>query len=180
VEHLDSLTVLVEKPLSYVFPIVDTRNEFTHFPAPAAESLGKPGRPERDRVLQYNWILRLLLEACFLNAVGLANEEICRFVSRSDTYRQRGSATKGLRRAKGPARVRTLIAPGFAGISPDCRAQKTLGMFTRRVCGVGRVPRGNGACRTPVVPSQSCQSAESCPSSNSSNGSAMARSPSDE
>jgi hypothetical protein len=84
VEHDDVLALLVPEPAGYISPIVDTRNEFTHFPVPAAE-IRKPGqRPEPERVLLYNWILRLLLESCFLSALGFAKDDIVSFVHVGD------------------------------------------------------------------------------------------------
>lgn len=75
-EHSEALRVLVEEPETYVSAIVDHRNDFTHFPPPASEArhLGGPRDPER--VLLYNWLLRLLLESCFLKAMGFSADEI--------------------------------------------------------------------------------------------------------
>jgi len=86
--HGDVLRLLVDDPEEYISPIVDTRNEFTHFPVPASEVPGTTARPDPERVLRYNFILRLLLESCFLKAMGFSTDEIGRFVSGSETYRQ--------------------------------------------------------------------------------------------
>jgi hypothetical protein len=65
-----------------VKPIVDHRNAFTHFD-PSTELAHGP-----DRVLLYNFVLRLLLEACFLKAVGLTTQEIATLAHRSERYKQ--------------------------------------------------------------------------------------------
>jgi len=88
--HESVLTALVDKPKELVSAIVDTRNEFTHFPIPEAELSPPYSRPRADRVLQFNWVLRLLLESCFLQAMGFEIAEIESFVRRSETYRQMG------------------------------------------------------------------------------------------
>jgi hypothetical protein len=87
-EHAEVLGSLIEAPESYVSPIVDHRNDFTHFP-PASSDARHPGGPlDTERVLLYNWILRLRLEACFLKAMGFSGDEILSFVRQSETYRQ--------------------------------------------------------------------------------------------
>jgi hypothetical protein len=87
-EYSAAVETLVAHPESYVNPIVDTRNEFTHFPVPTDGTPLNHLRPEPERVLLFNWILRLLLEASFLDAMGFSKEEISGIVARSDTYRQ--------------------------------------------------------------------------------------------
>lgn len=86
--HEEALSLLVENPKQFVEPIVDHRNDFTHFPPEAAELRSPGGQRDPDRVLLYNWLLRLLLEACFLQAMGLSPAEVVSCVGRSDTYRQ--------------------------------------------------------------------------------------------
>lgn len=58
------------------------------FHSQRAETREPRQRPEPERVLLYNWILRLLLESCFLSSMGFAKEEIVSFVRQSETYRQ--------------------------------------------------------------------------------------------
>lgn len=87
-EHGEALRLLVQEPEAYVSAIVDHRNDFTHFPPPAPEARHPGGPPDPERVLLYNWILRLLLESCFLKAMGFSADKIRTFVSRSETYRQ--------------------------------------------------------------------------------------------
>lgn len=86
--HGDVLQLLVPQPDAYISSIVDTRNEFTHFPVPASEAPPATTRPDPERVLLYNWILRLLLESCFLRAMGFTQDDVVSFVRRSETYRQ--------------------------------------------------------------------------------------------
>lgn len=87
-EYAIALRMLVPKPEEYISPILDTRNEFTHFPVPASETPATTTRARADRVLLYNWLLRLLLESCFLTAMGFSTDEIASFVQRSETCRQ--------------------------------------------------------------------------------------------
>lgn len=86
--HGDVLRLLVPEPDEYISPIIETRNEFTHFPVPASEAPQPATRPDPERVLLHNWILRLLLETCFLRAMGFSTDEIASFVRRSETSRQ--------------------------------------------------------------------------------------------
>ena len=80
-----ALEALVARPTAYVDPIVDHRNEFTHFdPAVRTSSAGVP----RERVLLYNFLLQMLLEACFLEIMGFSLDEIVMLLRRSETYRQ--------------------------------------------------------------------------------------------
>lgn len=87
IEHSDALTVLVPKPKQFYSPIADHRNEFTHFPV---EPHGTKQRPrfESDRALLYNYILRLLLEACFLRVMGFSAQEVATITHGCETYRQ--------------------------------------------------------------------------------------------
>jgi hypothetical protein len=86
-EHTEVLRVLVDEPEKYISPIVDLRNEFTHFP-PDSDTPDGGSSPDPERVLLYNWILRLLLESCLLKVVGFSLEDIRALVERSATYRQ--------------------------------------------------------------------------------------------
>ena len=81
-EHVETLRVLIDQPETWVKPILDHRNAFTHF-----DPAGKVARGP-DQVLLYNFLLRLLLEACFLKAMGLTVDEITRLAHRSEGYRQ--------------------------------------------------------------------------------------------
>jgi len=85
-DHSDTLKTLVECPPDWVGPIVDHRNEFTHFPITDEEN--ESPAPDPERVLRYNLFLRLLLEASFMHAMGLGTDRIAEVVRRCDTYRQ--------------------------------------------------------------------------------------------
>jgi len=84
-EYAAALETLVAKPTEYVDPIVDHRNEFTHFDPDDATS---PAEVPPERVLLYNFLLRMLLEACFLETMGFTQGEIVALLRRSETYRQ--------------------------------------------------------------------------------------------
>lgn len=87
-EHRETLRLLVDEPEDYVSPIIDHRNRFTHFPAPPSEARASNATENPERVLLYNWILRLLLECCFLKVMGIRPEETHALVARSELYRQ--------------------------------------------------------------------------------------------
>jgi hypothetical protein len=82
------LELLVPRPIELVRPIVETRNEFTHFPVPARSVGAHRGRKHSLRVIRYNWVLRLLLESCFMQQMGFSIDEIRSCVSESGTYRR--------------------------------------------------------------------------------------------
>ena len=84
--HGDALSALVQDPGKCISPIVDMRNEFTHFAAPALGADAR--RPGSEHAFRYNWILRLLLESCFLTEIGFTHEEVVELVRRSEMYRQ--------------------------------------------------------------------------------------------
>jgi hypothetical protein len=84
-EYAAALETLVTRPVEYVDPIVDHRNEFTHFdPDRRTTTIEVP--PER--VLIYNFLLRMLLEGCFLETMGFTKDQIVALLRRSETYRQ--------------------------------------------------------------------------------------------
>jgi hypothetical protein len=81
-EYAAALEVLVPTPTAYVGPIVKHRNEFTHFD-PKSRTDVPP-----ERVLLYNFLLRLLLEACFLQSMEFSRDEVIALLRRSERYRQ--------------------------------------------------------------------------------------------
>jgi hypothetical protein len=87
-EHRDALLAITDEPDQYVGPIVDHRNDVTHFPRETAAERRRGGSRDPERLLLYNWILRLLLEACFLKTMGFSAAEIRSFVNGSEVYRQ--------------------------------------------------------------------------------------------
>ena len=82
--HAEILEVLVEKPEQWVQRIVDLRNEFTHFPVDDR----KCGSESAERAELYNWLLRLLLEACFLRIVGFEPKQALACVAHCSMYQQ--------------------------------------------------------------------------------------------
>jgi ApeA N-terminal domain 1/Apea-like HEPN len=85
-DHSDALKTLVECPPDWIGPIVDHRNEFTHFPIPGESE--ETSEPDPERLLRYNFFMRLLLEACFLHALRLQTDRIAHLISQCDTYRK--------------------------------------------------------------------------------------------
>ena len=78
-------------PAAYVKGIVEHRNKFTHFnfdPKSRELSGENSVEPEHLRVLLYNFFLKLLLEACFLERMGFTKDEITKIFRRSETYGQ--------------------------------------------------------------------------------------------
>ena len=84
-EYAAGLETLVTRPIEYVDPIVDHRNEFTHFDP---DQRTTPVEVPPERVLIYNLLLRMMLETCFLESMGFTKDEIIALLRRSDTYRQ--------------------------------------------------------------------------------------------
>ncbi len=84
-EYAAGLETLVTRPVEFVDPIVDHRNEFTHFDP---DQRTTPVEVPPERVLIYNFLLRMLLEACFLETMGLTKDQIVVLMRRSETYRQ--------------------------------------------------------------------------------------------
>lgn len=87
-EYEEVLALLVENPKSVVSPIVDHRNKFTHFPV--LESARMIRNHDPMKVIRYNWVLRLLLEACLMSRMGFSVAETKGIVQRSSAYRQMG------------------------------------------------------------------------------------------
>lgn len=82
-EHKMALVKIVPKAGHLVEPIVTRRNELTHFPP---DSRSTP--IDVEEWLRHNFVLRLLLEFCFLKTMGFAADEIARLVDRRDEYRR--------------------------------------------------------------------------------------------
>lgn len=73
-------------PRRFVERIVNYRNDFTHHPT------GEQAIPRDERfgenVIRLNYVLRSLLEFCFLKVMGFSAAEIQSFVQQCETYRQ--------------------------------------------------------------------------------------------
>ncbi len=90
-KHAEALHALVADPAAYVDGIVEHRNKFTHFTFdPKSRELNDENsvEPEHVRVLLYNFFLKLLLEACFLERMGFTTNKIAKLFRRSETYGQ--------------------------------------------------------------------------------------------
>lgn len=98
--HEGTLQVLATHPLAFVNPMIDHRNAFTHFP----ELDGGPDSDDRqpEMVLRYNFLLKLLLDACFLQAAGLSTDEIVAFAQKSHRLKQLSARFFTEPAAKGP------------------------------------------------------------------------------
>ena len=82
-EHEAALRTAIPNPCSWINRIVDYRNDLTHHPVVDEQ-------PALDRIelVQCNYVLRILLELCFLKSMGLSKEDIGRLSSRSSRYHQ--------------------------------------------------------------------------------------------
>jgi hypothetical protein len=83
-QYSEALKVLVADPQAYVGPITKHRNAFTHFDPAARDK----SRIDPERVLLFNYFLKLLLEACFLEIMGLDADEITRVFLHSHSYKE--------------------------------------------------------------------------------------------
>lgn len=84
--HEGTLQALARDPLAFVGPMVAHRNAFTHFPAPSGTD--EPAEKDSEAVLRYNLLLKLLLEACLLEAAGLPADEIAALARASYRLKQ--------------------------------------------------------------------------------------------
>lgn len=84
--HDGTLRVLARAPQAFVGPMTDHRNAFTHFPVPTETT--PPAAKDVDKVLRYNFLLKLLIEACLLQAAGLPPDEVATLAQASHRYRQ--------------------------------------------------------------------------------------------
>lgn len=82
-EHLAALEAVFPDPLTFVGRITNYRNDFTHHPPDPG-----PMPLESEDVLRCNFVLRTLLEFCFLSAMGFSTGEIAKFAARCATYKQ--------------------------------------------------------------------------------------------
>lgn len=80
-EHREALEAVVPNPLALIDPIVTLRNSLTHLPP------GGEGTEDSEGWLRYNFVLRMLLECCFLKTMGFSDHEIRDLARRCPTYR---------------------------------------------------------------------------------------------
>jgi hypothetical protein len=83
-EHEEALATVVSDPKRYIEPIVRHRNEFAHQPVDASE----PASDHGEELLRCIFVLRFLLDMCFLKTMGFTGEEMKQFAARADTYRR--------------------------------------------------------------------------------------------
>jgi hypothetical protein len=81
-EHEQALEKVVPDAERFIDPIVEQRNAFTPFPEDQAQL-----RPNTEDWLRYNFVLRALLDFCFLKAMGLSDETVRDLASRCEGYR---------------------------------------------------------------------------------------------
>lgn len=84
--HDGTLRVLARNPQAFVGRMIDHRNAVTHFPVPIETT--PPAPNDVDKVLRYNFLLKLLIEACLLQAAGLPPDEIATLAQASQRHAQ--------------------------------------------------------------------------------------------
>jgi len=84
-EHKETLEVLVDEPDKWVGQIVDMRNKFTHF-SPQKET--EDVRKLLPKITLCSFILRLLIEACFMQKMGFEPKETVACIRKSGTHTQ--------------------------------------------------------------------------------------------
>jgi len=86
VDHERALAVIVNNPKKFVDLIVDHRNDFTHHPMDPEEL--QADADYSRHLLQYNYVLRILMELCFLKVMGFSTDEITSLAHRCITYQK--------------------------------------------------------------------------------------------
>jgi predicted MarR family transcription regulator len=82
-EHEAALALAVPSPRSWITPIVEYRNGFTHHPVIADQQ-----DLDKDALLRCTYVLRILLELCFLKSAGLDEAAVAALAGRCEHYRQ--------------------------------------------------------------------------------------------
>ena len=82
-EHEVALAVVVPSPGDWIARIVDYRNSLTHHPVAS-----NPPGVDRPALVRCNYVLRILLELCFLKSMSIGSSEILALASRSSRYGQ--------------------------------------------------------------------------------------------
>jgi hypothetical protein len=82
-EHETALALVVPSPRSWITPIVEYRNGFTHHPVIADQQ-----DLDKDALLRCTYVLRILLELCFLKSAGLDEAAVAALAGRCEHYRQ--------------------------------------------------------------------------------------------
>ena len=82
-EHEASLATVVPDPCDWIGRIVEYRNNLTHHPVVE----DRPA-PERTELVQINYVLRMLLELCFLSAMSFTSDDIRKRAAACGRYEQ--------------------------------------------------------------------------------------------
>jgi hypothetical protein len=82
-QHEPALAAVIEKPCRWYGTIADYRNTFTHHPV-----LEERRDLNHEEVLQCIYILRILLELCFLKSMGISGEDATAWAKRCYPYLQ--------------------------------------------------------------------------------------------
>jgi len=83
-EYEEALAALAPSPKEWVGRIVENRNNLTHHPLLDEEQ----SAPAQRALLQCNYVLRTLLEFCFLKSMAMSGAEIVELANRCRRYQQ--------------------------------------------------------------------------------------------
>ena len=82
-EHAGALGAVVPSPVSWIERLVAYRNDFTHHPV-----VDERTDLDKEELVQCNFVLRILLELCFLKAMAFESKDIERLAKACHRYRQ--------------------------------------------------------------------------------------------
>ena|SRR2546422_9769667 len=80
-EHESAMKAAIPKPMSWIGPLVDYRNTLTHHPVAESEPT-----TNTTQLVQCNYVLTILLELCFLKAMGMDAAQIEELAKRCGRY----------------------------------------------------------------------------------------------
>src|SRR5690606_32147393 len=78
-----AMKALIPNPISWIGPLVDYRNTLTHHPVAESEPT-----TNTTELLQCNYVLTILLELCFLKAMGMDASQIEQLATGCGRYAQ--------------------------------------------------------------------------------------------
>lgn len=82
-DHAEALAALIPSPHSWIRTIRDFRNGFTHHPV-----ADDGAETDNDKILKCIYVLRILIELCFLKAMGLDADTRRLLAGKCEHYRQ--------------------------------------------------------------------------------------------
>jgi hypothetical protein len=82
-DHAEALAVVIPSPESWVKPIRDFRNGFTHHPV-----ADDGAETDKDKILKCIYVLRILIELCLLKTMGLDADTRRQLAGKCEHYRQ--------------------------------------------------------------------------------------------